>query len=151
MGGSLMGLMRPMRLMGPQSSGRLLGAIGVMGVGLLLVSCRTADRVTEDVRSMRDTVYVSRLASDTVHTADTVRLLVRERGDTVWMARETVRWRDRSHVRHDTLWRERTDTVTRVERMEVERPRKMGDWAWPMAAGAMGGAAAMALLLGRRS
>lgn len=151
MGGSLMGLMRPMRLMGSLSSGRLLGAIGVMGVGLLLVSCRTAERVTEDVRSMRDTVYVSRLASDTVHTADTVRLLVRERGDTVWMARETVRWRDRSHVRHDTLWRERTDTVTRVERMEVERPRKMGDWAWPMAAGAMGGAAAMALLLGRRS
>lgn len=146
-----MGLMRPMRLMGSLSSGRLLGAIGVMGVGLLLVSCRTAERVTEDVRSMRDTVYVSRLASDTVHTADTVRLLVRERGDTVWMARETVRWRDRSHVRHDTLWRERTDTVTRVERMEVERPRKMGDWAWPMAAGAMGGAAAMALLLGRRS
>lgn len=151
MGGSLMGLMRPMRLMGPLSIGRLLGAIGVMGVGLLLVSCRTAERVTEDVRSMRDTVYVSRLASDTVHTADTVRLLVRERGDTVWMARETVRWRDRSHVRHDTLWRERTDTVTRVERMEVERPRKMGDWAWQMAAGAMGGAAAMALLLGRRS
>ena len=151
MGGSLMGLMRPMRLMGPLSSGRLLGAIGVMGVGLLLVSCRTAERVTEDVHAVRDTVYVSRLASDTVRTADTVRLLVRERGDTVWMARETVRWRDRSQVRHDTLWRERTDTVTRVERIEVERPRKMGDWAWPMAAGAMGGAAAMALLLGRRS
>lgn len=146
-----MGLMRPMRLMGPLSSGRLLGAIGVMGVGLLLVSCRTAERVTEDVHAVRDTVYVSRLASDTVRTADTVRLLVRERGDTVWMARETVRWRDRSQVRHDTLWRERTDTVTRVERIEVERPRKMGDWAWPMAAGAMGGAAAMALLLGRRS
>ena len=126
MGGSLMGLMR---LMGPLSSGRVLGAMRVMAlmsIGLLLVSCRTADRVTEDVRSMRDTVYVSRQASDTVHTADTVRLLVRERGDTVWMARETVRWRDRSHVRHDTLWRERTDTVTRVERMEVERPRK---WA----------------------
>lgn len=151
MGGSLMGLMRPMRLMGPLSSGRLLGAIGVMGVGLLLVSCRTAERVTEDVHAVRDTVYVSRLASDTVRTADTVRLLVRERGDTVWMARETVRWRDRSQVRHDTLWRERTDTVTRVERIEVEHPRKMGDWAWPMAAGAMGGAAAMALLLGRRS
>lgn len=151
MGGSLMGLMR---LLGPLSSGRVLGAMRVMGlmsIGLLLVSCRTAERVTEDVHAVRDTVYVSRLASDTVHTADTVRLLVRERGDTVWMARETVRWRDRSHVRHDTLWRERTDTVTRVERMEVERPRKMGDWAWPMAAGAMGGAAAMALLLGRRS
>lgn len=146
-----MGLMGLMRLMGPLSSGRLLGAIGVMGVGLLLVSCRTAERVTEDVHAVRDTVYVSRLASDTVRTADTVRLLVRERGDTVWMARETVRWRDRSQVRHDTLWRERTDTVTRVERMEVERPRKMGDWAWPMAAGAIGGAAAMALLLGRRS
>lgn len=152
MGGSLMGRTRLIGLMGQMSSGRLSGAMRVMGlmsVGLLMVSCRTAERVTEDVRAVRDTVYVSHLSRDTIRTSDTVRQYVRERGDTVWMSRETVRWRDRSTVRHDTLWRERTDTVTRVERVEVERPRRMRDWAWPMAVGAIGGAACMALLVRR--
>ena len=79
-----------------------------------------------------------------------MRLYIKEHGDTVWIARDRVRWRERTAARTDTLWRHRTDTVTRTERVEVERPRKMSDWVVPMAAGALAGFAAAALLLYRR-
>ena len=117
---------------------------------LLLAGCRTATVSTAHHTARRDTVYVARHSRDTLHTADTLRLFVKERGDTVWIARDRVRWRERTAVRTDTLWRHRTDTVTRTERVEVGHPRRIRDWAAPMAAGALAGFAAAALLLYRR-
>lgn len=113
---------------------------------LLLAGCRTAAVSTDRHSASRDTVYLARHRVDTLHTADTLRLFVKERGDTVWIARDRVRWRERTAVRTDTLWRHRTDTVTRTERVEVERPRRLRDWAVPMAAGAVLGAGAVLLL-----
>lgn len=118
---------------------------------LLLAGCRTAAVSTDSHSASRDTVYLARHRVDTLRTADTLRLFVKERGDTVWIARDRVRWRERTAARTDTLWRHRTDTVREVERVEVERPRRIRDWAVPMAAGALAGLAAAALLLRRKT
>lgn len=117
---------------------------------LLLAACRSTREATDRQIARHDTVYVARHRVDTLHTADTLRLFVKERGDTVWIARDRVRWRERTAVRTDTLWRHRTDTVREVERVEIERPRRMRDWAVPMAAGALAGLSAAALLLLRK-
>ena len=117
---------------------------------LVLTACRTTRETTDSHSASRDTVYLARHRTDTLHTADTLRLFVKERGDTVWIARDRVRWRERTVRRTDTLWRHRTDTVTRTERVEVEKPRKMADWALPMAAGALAGFATAALLLRKK-
>lgn len=141
--------------MGRMSVGRLIVNCQLSIVNFLilfvLASCRTAAVSTDRHSASRDTVYLARHRVDTLRTADTLRLFVKERGDTVWIARDRVRWRERTAVRTDTLWRHRTDTVTRTERVEVERPRKMSDWAVPMAAGALAGFAAAALLLRRKT
>lgn len=117
---------------------------------LALTACRTTREATDSHSVSRDTVYVARHRVDTLRTADTLRLFVKERGDTVWIARDRVRWRERTAVRTDTLWRHRTDTVREMERVEVERPRRIRDWAVPMAAGALAGFVAAALLLLRK-
>ena len=149
----LMRLMKPMGPMGRMSVGRLIVNCQLSIVNclilFLLASCRTAAVSTDSHSASRDTVYLARHRVDTLHTADTLRLLIKERGDTIWIARDRVRWRERTAARTDTLWRHRTDTVTRTERVEVEHPRRIRDWAAPMAAGAMAGFAAAALLLRR--
>lgn len=117
----------------------------LLAVALTLGACRSSRDAVDEARQVaRDTVRVVSLARDTVTIRDTVREAVRERGDTVWVTRETVRWRERTSRRVDTLWRERTDTLlrTRTETVLRDRPRSMGDWAWPMATGALAGVAA---------
>ena len=117
---------------------------------LALTACRTTRVSTDSHSASRDTVYVARHSRDTLHTADTLRLFVRERDDTVWIERDRIRWRERTAARTDTLWRHRTDTVRDVERVEVERPRRIRDWAVPMAAGVLAGLSAAALLLRKK-
>ena len=130
--------------------GRTLRIICSLAAALTLAGC--SPRVaTESVRASHDTVRVVVERRDTVRTGDTLRVFVRERGDTVQVWRETIKWRTRVSERRDTVWAERTDTVTRTVRVEVERPREMGDWAWPMAAGAMAGAAAALYLFNRKN
>ena len=129
----------------------LISGLAIALAALLsLTACRTTREATDRHSASHDTVYLARHRTDTVHTADTLRLFVRERGDTVWIARDRVRWRERTAVRTDTLWRHRTDTVRDVERVEVERPRRIRDWAVPMAAGVLAGLSAAALLLRKK-
>lgn len=117
----------------------------------LLAGCspKTAEHV--QVKSVHDTVCVAVERVDTFKTGDTLRVYVRERGDTVTVWRDRVRWRTQVRETHDTVWASRTDTVTRVERVTVERPRETGDWAWPMATGALAGAAAALYLFNRKN
>lgn len=117
----------------------------------LLAGCspKTAEHV--QVKSVHDTVRVAAERADTFKTGDTLQVYVRERGDTVTVWRDRVRWRTQVRETHDTVWASRTDTVTRVERVEVERPRETGDWMWPMATGAMAGAAAALYLFNRKN
>lgn len=130
--------------------GITLRIICALVAALLLTGC--SQRVaTESVRASRDTARVVVERRDTVRTGDTLRVFVRERGDTVQVWRETIKWRTQVRERRDTVWAERTDTVTRTVRVEVERPRETGDWAWPMATGAMAGAAAALYLFNRKN
>lgn len=123
----------------------------LLAAAALLAGCspRTAEHVRE--RTVHDTVRVAAERVDTLKTGDTLRVYVRERGDTVTVWRDRVRWRTRVRETHDTVWASRTDTVTRVERITVKRPREMGDWMWPMAAGVMAGAAAALYLFKRKN
>lgn len=122
----------------------------LLAAAALLAGC--SPRVaTESVRASRDTTRVVVERRDTVRTGDTLRVFVRERGDTVQVWRDRVRWRTQVRETHDTVWASRTDTVTRVERITVERPREAGDWAWPMATGVMAGAAAALYLFNRKN
>lgn len=120
-------------------------------VAALLAGCspRTVEHVQE--RTVHDTARVAVERRDTFKTGDTLRVYVRERGDTVTVWRDRVRWRTQVRETHDTVWASRTDTVTRVERITVERPREMGDWMWPMATGVMAGAAAALYLFNRKN
>ena len=121
--------------------GRALRIICAPVAALLLAGC--SPRVaTESVRASHDTVRVAAQRVDTFKTGDTLRVYVRERGDTVTVWRDRVRWRTQVREMHDTVWASRTDTVTRVERVTVGRPRARGDWMWPMAAGVLAGVAA---------
>ena len=130
--------------------GRTLRIICSLAAALTLAGC--SPRVaTESVRASHDTVRVVVERRDTVRTGDTLRVFVRDRGDTVQVWREVIKWRTRVRERRDTVWAERTDTVTRTVRVEVERPREAGDWAWPMATGALAGAAAALYLFNRKN
>lgn len=149
-----MGLVGPMRQMSPTSHRPPLIGLNVLVAFcaiLSLTACRTSREATLGHSARRDTAYVARWRTDTLRTADTLRLVVRERADTVYVSRERISWRERTTQRRDTLWRHQTDTVTLTERVEVERPRRMRDWAVPMAAGAAAGFSAAALLLRRRA
>ena len=68
--------------------------------------------VQRDSVAFRDSIYVDRLVT------------IRERGDTVYVTKEVVSYRDRwrERVRTDTLWRERE--VVRTEYVE----RQPGRW-----------------------
>lgn len=123
----------------------------LLAAAALLAGCspRTVEHVQE--RAVHDTVRVAAERADTFRTGDTLRVYVRERGDTVTVWRDRVRWRTQVRETHDTVWASRTDTVTRVERITVERPREAGDWAWPMATGALAGAAAALYLFKRKN
>ena len=132
--------------------GRTLRIICSLAAALTLAGC--SPRVaTESVRASHDTVRVVVERRDTVRTGDTLRVFVRDRGDTVQVWREAIKWRTRVRERRDTVWASRRDTLwrTRTETVTVERPREMGDWAWPMATGAMAGAAAALYLFNRKN
>lgn len=125
-------------------------------MALLLSGCSpriSGGSSSTDYRVSRDTVRLVVERRDTVRTGDTLRVFVRERGDTVRVWTERVKWRTRVMERRDTVWASRRDTVwrTRTETVTAERPRETGDWLWPMLTGAMGGAAAAAYLcIGKR-
>lgn len=134
---------------------RRLVFLSVSAVLLAVSGC--SPRMTEsssesDRRVSRDTVRVVVERRDTVRVGDTLRVFVREGGDTVRVWTERVKWRTRVRETHDTVWASRRDTVwrTRTETVTAERPRETGDWLWPMLTGAMGGAAAAYLCIGKR-
>lgn len=80
----------------------------------LLTACHTPREV---VRVERDSIYITQHVRDSIHTNDSVRIVI---GDTItiehWRTKYVQRWRI------DTLMEHHTDTLTRVEVREVEAP-----------------------------
>ena len=73
-----------------------------------------------------DTVYRMNMVRDTVLVKDSVLVSIFRAGDTVYKTREVWRWRDRTKVRVDTVYKSavRVDTV----RVPVAVERKLSWW-----------------------
>lgn len=96
----------------------LVGSL-VFLVFLFAVSA-CSPRIVERIVVQKDTTYIYKVQVDSVYQRDSI--LVREKGDTVFIYKEHIR--DRYRYIHDTLRLVRVDSVA-VERekvVEVEKP-----------------------------
>lgn len=98
----------------------LLVALGVA----LILAASCSPRIIEHTTVQRDTVYKVRTDSVAVLQRDSV--FIRERGDTVFIYKERLRYRDR--VKIDTVRLVKVDslTVERVKEVKVEKPLSWG-------------------------
>lgn len=117
----------------------------------LLCGCKTVKYVpVETVRT--DSVYVDRLARDSVYLRDSVWVNRYVLGDTVYVDKVSVRYAYRDRRRSDTVAVVRRDSV----RVPVPVERKLGWWQqarlklfWPLVAVVVVLAAAVWLLFAR--
>lgn len=98
----------------------LLVALGVA----LILAASCSPRIIEHTTVQRDTVYKVRTDSVAVLQRDSV--YIREKGDTVYIYKERLRYRDR--VKVDTVRLVKVDSVTveRVKEVKVEKPLSWG-------------------------
>lgn len=106
--------------------GTLWGVLLCALLHVLLSGCASR-RVTVGGSTHRtDTVYKMNMVRDTVLVKDSVLVSIFSAGDTVYKTREVWRWRDRTNVRVDTVYKSavRVDTV----RVPVAVERKLSWW-----------------------
>ena len=105
---------------------------------LLLSSCSRSVYVpVETVRV--DTFLKTAVRVDSVRLTDSVYVSERTVGDTVYIVKTRTQWRDRLQLRVDTVYRSKTDTVTKVVEVVVEKKAKMQKmWPWLLGALAVG-------------
>lgn len=87
---------------------------------LCLFTCSCSPRIIDHYIVQRDTTYIEKVQVDSIYQRDSI--LVREKGDTVFIYKEHIR--DRWRYVHDTTHLVRVDSVA-VERekvVEVEKP-----------------------------
>lgn len=106
--------------------GTLWGVLLCALLHVLLSGCASR-RVTVGGSTHRtDTVYRTNMVRDTMLVKDSVLVSIFSTGDTVYKTREVWRWRDRTNVRVDTVYKSmvRVDTV----RVPVAVERKLSWW-----------------------
>lgn len=106
--------------------GTLWGVLLCALLHVLLCGC-ASHRVTVGGSTQKtDTVYRMNMVRDTVLVKDSVLVSIFNTGDTVYKTREVWRWRDRTNVRVDTVYKSavRVDTV----RVPVAVERKLSWW-----------------------
>lgn len=106
--------------------GSLWGVLMCALLHVLLSGC-ASHRVTVGGSTQKtDTVYRMNMVRDTVLVKDSVLVSIFCAGDTVYKTREVWRWRDRTNVRVDTVYKSalRVDTV----RVPVAVERKLSWW-----------------------
>lgn len=106
--------------------GTLWGVLLCALLHVLLCGCASR-RVTVGGSTLKtDTVYRMNMVRDTVLVKDSVLVSIFSAGDTVYKTREVWRWRDRTNVRVDTVYKSalRVDTV----RVPVAVERKLSWW-----------------------
>lgn len=106
--------------------GTLWGVLMCALLHVLLSGC-ASHRVTVGGSTQKtDTVYRMNMVRDTVLVRDSVLVSFFSAGDTVYKTREVWRWRDRTKVRVDTVYKNavRVDTV----RVPVAVERKLSWW-----------------------
>nr|DAW02251.1 MAG TPA: type VI secretion protein [Caudoviricetes sp.] len=106
--------------------GTLWGVLMCALLHVLLSGC-ASHRVTVGGSTQKtDTVYRMNMVRDTMLVKDSVLVSIFSAGDTVYKTREVWRWRDRTNVRVDTVYKNalRVDTV----RVPVAVERKLSWW-----------------------
>ncbi len=85
---------------------------------LAMASC-TSTRYVPVTNTQRDSIYITKERTDTFIQRDSIVQLIK--GDTIREVR--YKYIERYRNRLDTIYKERTDTITQV--VEVERPLKL--------------------------
>ena len=91
---------------------------------VVLVGCKTKERVVTVEAVRTDTAYIARHERDSIYVHDSIR--VHDAGDTVTIERWHTRWRDR--WRHDTTYISKTDSVAVPYPVEVEVEAELTWW-----------------------
>lgn len=106
--------------------GTLWGVLLCALLHVLLSGCASRRVTVGGSTHKADTVYRMNVVRDTVLVKDSVLVSVFSAGDTVYKTREVWRWRDRTNVRVDTVYKSavRVDTV----RVPVAVERKLSWW-----------------------
>ena len=92
--------------------------IPIFIVLLALASC-TSTRYVPITNTQRDSIYITKERTDTFIQRDSIVQLIK--GDTIREVR--YKYIERYRNRIDTIYKERTDTITKV--IEIERPLKL--------------------------
>lgn len=86
---------------------------------MLLMGC--SKKIYVPVESVRvDTFVKSAVHVDSVRLTDSVYVIEKTLGDTVYIAKTKTQWRDRVRLVTDTIYRSKVDTITKI----VEVPAK---------------------------
>lgn len=106
--------------------GTLWGALLCALLHVLLSGCASRRVTVGSSTHKADTVYRMNVVRDTVLVKDSVQVSIFNAGDTVYKTREVWRWRDKTKVRIDTVYKSavRVDTV----RVPVAVERKLSWW-----------------------
>lgn len=106
--------------------GTLWGVLLCALLHVLLSGCASRRVTVGGSTQKTDTVYKMNMVRDTVLVKDSVLVSIFNMGDTVYKTREVWRWRDRTKVRVDTVYKSavRVDTV----RVPVAVERKLSWW-----------------------
>lgn len=95
----------------------------------LLILCSCSKKIYVPVESVRiDTFVKSAVRVDSVRLTDSVYVVEKMQGDTFFITKTKTQWRDRVQLRIDTVYRSKTDTITKV--VEVQAKRQRVRW-WP--------------------
>lgn len=95
----------------------------------LLILCSCSKKIYVPVESVRiDTLVKSAVRVDSVRLTDSVYVVEKMQGDTFYITKTKTQWRDRLQLRIDTVYRSKSDTITKV--VEVQAKRQRVRW-WP--------------------
>lgn len=93
----------------------------------MLSSCQSS-RIIETGNVRTDSIYISQVKWDSIYVLDSV--FIREKGDTLFVEKTKYKYIERCY--HDTLWKERSDTVLMEKLVEKELSKWDG---WMLALG----------------
>ena len=95
---------------------------------LLLVGCKTKERIVTIEKVRTDTTYITRHERDSIHEHDSIHVSEKQRGDTIFVEVERVRRIYIDKTVHDTIYISKTDSVPRPYPVEVEVPAPLTWW-----------------------
>ena len=103
----------------------LAGLLGPLVFVILLVSVFSCSpRIVEHIVTRRDTTYIEKVQVDSIYQRDSI--LVREKGDTVFIYKEHIR--DRWRFIHDTTYMGCVDSVFIEHTKVVEVDKPLSKW-----------------------